>query len=147
MTTREAAVEALFNVLKQSADFKVASRRNQDPEGLDPATQTPALFLVEDKDKWDRTAGYNMLAKREMWLWAIIYVAITPSDVNSIPSSFINNTLDEIEALFAPDNINTDTFTLGGIVQACVIDGEAQRASGDITGKALAAVPIRILFP
>ncbi len=148
MATREQAVQALFDVLKTSAEFKVASRRNQNPEGLDPATETPALFLIESNDHWDRSqGGYNMLPKREMRLLAIIYTAIAPTDINSIPSSFINDTLDAIEALFAPDNLMTDTFTLGGLVQACLLDGKSQRSPGDITGKALAIVPIRILFP
>ena len=143
---RETAVEALFAALQTSASFKTASRRNRDPEGLDP-TATPALFLVESNDSWDRTAGYNMLAKRGMKLWAIVYIDVGPTDLNSIPSSFINDTLDAIEALFKPDNPITDTFTLGGLVQACLLDGDSQRSPGDITGKALAVVPIRMLFP
>lgn len=147
MATREQAVTALFNVLKSAAAFKVASRRLRDPEGLDPATETPALFLVEETDKWDRTAGYNMLAKKDMRLRAILYCSLPPTDVNSIPSSIINAALDAIDDLFKPDNVQTDTFTLGGLVQACLLDGESQRAPGDITGKALAIVPIRILFP
>lgn len=147
MATREAIIEALFNVLKASATFKTASRRNQDPEGLTPA-ETPALFLVEDSDSWDWIqSGYNNLAKRGMKLWVILYNSIDPSDVNTIPSSLINNALDSIEALFVPDDLINNTFTLGKLVQACYIDGETQRAPGDITGKALAVVPIRILLP
>lgn len=145
--SREQIVEALFGVLKTAADFKTASRRNRDPEGLDPTTETPALFLVEDTDGWDRTPGYNMLAKRGMKLWAIIYASVAPTDNDSIPSSIINDALDAIEDLFKPDNWQTDTFTLGGLVQACLLDGDSQRSPGDITGKALAVVPIRILFP
>lgn len=146
MPSREEIVEALFNVLKTSADYKTASRRNQNPEGLKPEL-TPALFLVEDTDRWDRTAGYNMLPKRSMKLWAIIYASVLPTDLNALPTSIVNNALDAIEGLLKPDNVMTDTFTLGGLVQACLLDGDSQRSPGDITGKALAVVPIRILFP
>ena len=72
MATREQAVTALFNVLKASAEFVTSGRRNTNPEGLGPSL-TPALFLVEDKDRWGREAGFNNLAKREMWLYAILY--------------------------------------------------------------------------
>jgi hypothetical protein len=144
--TREQIVEALFTVLKQSANFVVASRRNRDPEGMNPS-DTPALFLVENSDGWNRDQGYNILPKRGMKLWAIIYIDVGPTDNNTIPSSFINTTLDVLEVLFAPDNVITDRFTLGGLVEACLLDGDSQRSPGDITGKALAVVPIRILFP
>lgn len=147
MATREQAVAALFAVLATAADFKVASRRLRDPEGLDPATETPALFLVEETDKWGRDAGYNMQAKREMRLRAILYCSVAPTDLNTIPSAIINAALDAIEAKFEPDNFQTETFTLGNLVQACLLDGESQRAPGDVTGKSLAIVPIRILFP
>jgi len=146
MTSREAIVEALFSVLQKSAEFVTTGRRNTNPERLTP-TQTPALFLVESVDKWDwQQSGYNNLAKREMRLLAILYND-TGTDQSKVPNAVINNALDAIELAMQPDNFTTETFTLGGLVQACLIDGATQRASGDTTGKALAIVPIRILLP
>lgn len=145
MTTREQAVTALFNLLSESSDFVTKGRRNTNPEGLGPA-QTPALFLVEDTDKWDRASGYNNLAKREMKLYAIVYHDVGSNDA-AVPSTIVNNALDAIEAAMVPDDIINGTFTLGKLVESCTIDGESQRSSGDTTGKALAVVPIRILFP
>jgi hypothetical protein len=143
--TREQVMEALFAVLQGIATFVTSSRRNQDPEGLGP-TQTPALFLVEHEDEWDRKQGYNIQAKRTLNAKAIIYIDVG-SNPNAIPSSFINNALDALDVAFAPDNRATNAFTLGGLVAAVTIDGTSTRASGDFTGKGLAIVPIRILFP
>lgn len=146
MASRETIITALFNALAASASFRTVTRRNRDPEGLAPA-ETPALILVETFDKWGRGSGYNQLAQREIRLAAMIYNDVGPNDPNAIPSAPVNNAIDAFEALMQPDNWQTETFTLGGLVQACLIDGETQRASGDTTGKALAVVPIRILIP
>lgn len=143
--TREQIMEALFAVLQQAGTFVTSSRRNQNPENMDPAN-TPALFLSEHTDGWDRSKGYNVQAIRELRCVAVIYIDVG-TNPNAIPSSFINNTLDAIEVAFTPTDRMRNTFTLGGLVQACVLDGTSTRASGDITGKGLAVVPIRILFP
>jgi hypothetical protein len=144
--SREQAISALFAILNSSAEFITSGRRNTNPENLGPS-MTPALFLVEGIDKWDRVqAGYNNLAKREMKLFAILYNDVGTDDT-LVPNTVINNALDAIEAAMEPDNIQTGCFTLGNLVESCTIDGESQRSSGDTTGKALAVVPIRILFP
>jgi hypothetical protein len=145
MVTREQVVAALFTILSASSEFVTTGRRNTNPENLGP-TQTPALFLVEGVDKWDRTAGYNELAKRELKLYAIVYNDVGTND-GAVPNTAINNALDAIEAAMVPDDIVNGVFTIGRLVQSCTIDGESQRSSGDTTGKALAVVPIRILFP
>lgn len=146
MAGREQVVAALFKLLSTSSTFVTTGRRNTNPESLAPA-QTPAFFLVEDKDKWGRSqAGYNNPAKREMWLYAIIYVD-SGKDASLVPNTFVNNALDAIEAVMQPDDMANGVLTLGGLVQSVTLDGDTQRASGDTTGKAMAVVPIRILFP
>jgi hypothetical protein len=145
MATREAIMEALFVLVQQSGTFITIGRRLVDPEGLDVA-QSPALFLVEHEDPYERKAGYNQLPKRELSARAIIYNDVG-SNQNLIPSTFINNALDALDTLFKPDNRQTNSLTLGGLVLACLIDGTVTRASGDVTGKAMAIVPIRILLP
>lgn len=143
--SREQIVAALFKLLASSSEFVTTGRRNTNPEGLDP-TQTPALFLVEDTDKWDRASGFNSFAKREMRLYAIVYNDVGPQ-ASAVPNTIINNALDAIETALQPDDIVNGTMTLGGLVLSVTLDGETQRSSGDTTGKALAVVPIRILFP
>jgi hypothetical protein len=145
MATREQVIEALFAVLQTSGSFVTTGRRLVDPEGI-TVEESPALFLVEHQDPYDRKAGYNQLPKRTMEARAIIYNNVGDNQ-NLIPSTFINNALDAIDVSFAIDNRQTNSFTLGGLVAACTIDGTIERASGDVTGKAMAIVPIRILLP
>lgn len=144
--TREQIMAALFALL--SPGFTTTTRRLRDPEGLDP-TETPALFLMAKDDEIDRKDGYNQRAKRVINAIAIVYVDVG-NDQNAIPETLINNLIDGIEtALTPPTSSPFNTVTLGaGIqVQAAYIDGTIERASGDVTGKALAVVPIKILIP
>ena len=144
--TREQIMEALFAVVSASGAFVTKGRRMVSQTGLSPAL-SPAVFLIEHLDVYERKqGGYNVQPKRELHALAIMYND-TGSNQNAIPSTFINNALDALEGLFAPDNKVTNTFTLGGLVQACVLDGTSERASGDVTGKAMAIAPIRILLP
>lgn len=145
MVARETVITALFARLAASGSFVTTGRRNTNPESLNPE-MTPALFLVEDQDKWDRSSGYNNFAKRELRLFAIIYNDVG-TNAGAVPNTVINNALDAIETALLPDDPNNGTLTLGGLVQSVTIDGTSQRSSGDTTGKALAVVPIRILFP
>lgn len=147
MASREQIVTALFKLLSTSSEFVTSGRRNTNPESLDP-TQTPALFLVENQDKWIWSqSGYNNLAKREMRLYAILYNDVGSANASAVPNTIINNALDAIEAAMMPDDPVNGVLTLGGLVQSVTIDGDTQRSSGETTGKALAVVPIRILFP
>ncbi len=146
MATREAIMAALFTALQGTSTFVLSSRRLQDPEGLTPQ-DTPALFLIEHEDHWERKAGYNIPAVRTLRCLALIYIDVGSDNPNAIPSTFINNALDAIEIAFAPPPNATNAFTLGGLVQAVTLDGPSVRASGDITGKGLVQIPIRILLP
>lgn len=145
MASREQIASALFNLLKSSSEFVTSGRRNTDPEGLGP-TQTPALFLVERDDDWDRSQGFNQFAKRTMRFWAIVYSDVGTNDA-AVPNTIVNNILDAIDLVMQPDDVLEGTLTLGGLVQAVTLDGATQRSSGDTTGKALAIVPIRVLIP
>lgn len=144
MASREQIAETLFDLIDSDV-FVTSGRRNTNPEGLTPDL-CPAFFLVERDDNWDRAAGFNQLAKKEMWFFAIFYNDVGNDDTK-IPSAVINNSLDALDTLLAVDNWQTGTCTLGNLVQAVTIDGRSQRASGDTTGKALAIVPIRVLLP
>ena len=143
--TREQIANALFALLAGSSEFVTSGRRNTNPEGLGP-TQTPALFLVERDDDWDRGAGFNQFAKRTMRFWAIVYSDVATDD-SAVPNTIINNILDAIDLAMQPDDVVEGTLTLGRLVQSVTLDGATQRSSGDTTGKALAIVPIRVLIP
>ena len=109
-------------------------------------SQTPALFLVERDDDWNRGPGFNEPPIRTMRFWAILYNDVGTSD-SAVPNTIINNAIDALELAMTPDDVINGTFTLGGLVQAVTLDGTTQRSSGDTTGKALAIVPIRVLIP
>jgi hypothetical protein len=144
--SREDIMTALLALVAPVGRFKTSSRRNSKPEDMNPA-QTPALFLIEHVDEWDRSAGYNQRPKRSMTVLAIIYFD-AGDDQAVIPSSLVNPLIDQIEADISKiDDAMAETQTLGGKVQAVLIDGPSQRASGDTTGKGLAIIPIRILLP
>jgi hypothetical protein len=150
--SRESILQALYNLLSKSASFKSGGRRLVDPEGITP-DESPALFLVAHEDPYKREQGYNLPPKREISALAFFFntVGKDPNtglpDPNAIPEKPINDALDALDALLAPDNRMTKANTLGGLVQACLIDGTVMRSSGDVNGRAAARIPIRILLP
>ena len=143
-TTREQAIGALFTILATAAEFKTVGRRNRDPEGLAPSL-CPALFLLEHSETYKRPSP-NLAPIRTMHLSAVVYHDVG-TDENAIPSAMINNILDQVDILLKPDDPMRNAMTLGGLVSSVVIDGENPRAPGDITGKSLAIVQIKITLP
>ncbi|MEI9917085.1 MAG: hypothetical protein WDN29_16280 [Methylovirgula sp.] len=49
--------------------------------------------------------------------------------------------------LLTPNRAQNGLIHLGGLAYSVIIDGETETAPGDITGKAIAVVPITILLP
>ena len=144
MVTREQVMQALFALLQSTGSFVTVSRRNRNPEGLTPA-QCPALFLLEDAEEPKRKS-LNMPPVRELTVKAIFYHDCG-TDENAVPSALINAVLDALDAALLPDNLQTGFCTLGGLVFAIYISGSVTKAPGDITGKSLAIVPLRIVLP
>jgi hypothetical protein len=143
--SRESIVEALYALLSVAANgWPTVARRLMSPESIGPAA-SPAMFLLEHQDDFRRQA-YNMPPIEEMSLIIVAYNDVG-SDRNLIPATPINNFLDAVRDLMRPAPGDGDnTLTLGGLVKACWIDGTVLRASGDITGKAMAIVPVRVLI-
>ena len=142
--SREQALTALLAVLSKSGEFKLIGRRNRDPEAIGP-DQSPALLLLEHSEIYKRPS-INLPPIRQLTVMAVVYNDVG-SDENAIPSSAVNNVLDQIDALLKPDDMIKNVFTLGGLVSSALIDGEVTKAPGDMTGKSLAIVPIKITFP
>jgi hypothetical protein len=62
----------------------------------------------------------------------------------------MNTLLDAIDAAVAPigaDAVNGNRQTLGGLVSHCYALGPVFVDTGDIDGKAVAAIPFQILVP
>lgn len=144
MATREAIMTALLAKIAASSTYASVSRRNRAPETITPA-QSPALFLFEDAETFVR-AGPARAPVRTLTAKAVIYNN-AGTDPNAVPAKVVNNALDALEAALAPDDIARNACTLGGLVNGVLIDGEIVKAPGDITGVALAVVPIRITLP
>lgn len=143
MTTREQAMDALLALLSTAGTFSAIGRRNRDPQGI-AAVGAPALILVEHSESY-RVQSTIVPPIRYLLVRAIIYSDVGNDD-NAIPASAINNLLDAIDVKLLPDS-PMGKCTLGGLVQSVVIDGEVIKAPGDITGKSLAILPIKILLP
>lgn len=143
-TSREAILTKLFAVLSATGSFVTIGRRNRDPESLN-ATETPALFMVEHSEDYDRKTS-SLPAIRRITVKAIFYRDIG-ADLNAIPATDINNILDALDVALLPDDPMTNRCTLGGLVQSVQIDGTIEKAPGDVTGKSLAVVPLKIVWP
>lgn len=143
-TTREQAITALFNKLGAAYAFKTVGRRIRDPEDV-ADTKRPALYVVEHDYEYHRP-GDNLPPIRSLMAWAVVYTS-AGSDQSIIPAQEQNNILDAIDTALAPDPWTDGFQTLGGIVYAALIDGTVERDSGDMTGKGMLAIPIKIIFP
>jgi hypothetical protein len=145
--TREQIMQALFARLSGApgqSSFVTTGRRLVDPENI-AAQQRPALFVIAHGESYERE-GTNIPPRRTMDALALIFTDVG-HDKNAIPEAQLNNLLDAIDAAMVPDNPLSGELTLGGLVKSCVIEGGIERASGDITGKGMAVVPIHIVLP
>lgn len=141
--SRETILNALFAQLSALAAFKLTSRRDREPELIGPA-QSPALFLVEPGEKYERPS-IALPPKRTIRVDVIFYNDVGP-EPNSIPLTIVNNALDALDAALTPTSA-TYLNTLGGLVDVVYIDGEVEKRTGAKTGKAAAIVPICIRLP
>jgi len=123
--------------------LKFIARRVRDPENV-KSTDRPCIYLVEHLDDWDQES-IDLPSVRGMVVWALLYVDVGTQE-NLIPMTQINYYIEVLEALFN-SNSPQCAVVFDGLVRSIQIAGEGIRASGDTTGKCLAAIPIRIVLP
>lgn len=104
----------------------------------------PALF-VRNADDQVAPRPHRMPARVTLNAEAWIYNRTGPTEADA-PSVLQNHLLDALCAVLEPEPAR-ETQTLGGLVHNCWIEGAIVRDSGDITGNAVAMVPISILLP
>jgi hypothetical protein len=143
-TTREQIMAALLTLLQNSGEFATVTRRNRNPETI-AAPSTPALVLVGHSETYERKSP-SLPAIRTLEARAVIYYDVGQNE-NAVPDSVINPLLDGVDAAFAPDDPSSGRCTLGGLVFSAMIDGDMVKAPGDVTGKGLAIIPIKIIIP
>lgn len=144
--SREAIMTALLVLLAPpgQSTFRTVGRRLDNPENI-AADLKPALILVEHEDEFVKDQpGYPLV--QVMTVAAFLYTDVG-TDQNRVPQQPLNDLIDALIAALKPDHGGTIRQTLGGLVHDVWLHGVAPRASGDITGKAMSVLPIKILLP
>lgn len=142
---RETYFAALFAAVSKVANFNTKGRRLILPRNMDDVAK-PAIFQIEDDEEY----GYSGVLQKvtlKVDLW--IYTA-SGLDPTKTPSQELNAILDALDAALKPvtqQDLLTQRFTLGGLVQWARIEGRVFKDPGDLTGLGLAIVPMSILVP
>ena len=117
---REAIYAALFALLNGHVDgVNYYSRRVSSFSQID-GTLLPALFLLEVGEKYGQwplgaPSKVNLLA--QCWLYTRVELA------EDVPATAVNNLMDSLETVIAPNTPAQPYQTLGGLVQHCWIEG------------------------
>lgn len=104
----------------------------------------PALFLKDwdEETEWPSTTLSIRTVKAEVWIYSK-----AGENVDLAPVIALNNLLDAIESVFAPDLAGTNRFTLGGLVHWCRLNGRVEKMPGDASGQAVAVAEVEIIIP
>ncbi len=147
-------MEALKALLQEAVGDKFAtlSRKHVMPPTLTPEQQ-PALFVCSAKDKLFRSSPAALTSKlgREVFLFVYAYddapdeVAGADDEDPQLLEGTLNQLLDAIEAALEPPP--GEKQTLGGLVEHCWIEGEADIDPGFFTRQGFCILPVNILFP
>ncbi len=109
---------------------------------FDDLPATPALCQAEHEEEVAQVAGQpprRILSAA----WVVHHSA---GDPDAIPASTHNAILDALDAALAPDGPD-GCCTLGGLVAHAWIEGKVFKDPGDLDGRALMIVPVRMLVP
>jgi hypothetical protein len=144
--TREQISVAFFDLIAGAADFTATSRRFVHWDQVNE-TQMPFLTMLKTGEVRGRqTEGLPTLS-----INAHVFVYLSAGmDPEDVPDTAMNTLLDAIDAAVAPigaDAVNGNRQTLGGLVSHCYALGPVFVDTGDIDGKAVAAIPFQILVP
>jgi hypothetical protein len=144
--TREQISAAFFDLIRGAADFTATSRRFVHWDQVNE-TQMPFLTMLKTGEQRGRqTEGLPTLTIN-VHVFVYLSAGLDPEDVPDTP---MNGLLDAIDAAVAPsgaDALNGNKQTLGGLVAHCNPLGPVFVDTGDVDGKAVAAIPFQILVP
>ena len=144
--TREQISVAFFNLITGAADFTATSRRFVHWDQVNE-TQMPFLTMLKTGEVRGRQAEGLPALTINAHVFVYLSAGMDPADV---PDTAMNTVLDAIDAAVAPsgaDALNGNKQTLGGLVSHCYPLGPVFVDTGDIDGKAVAAIPFQILVP
>jgi hypothetical protein len=144
--TREQISAAFFALVAGAADFTATSRRFVH---WDQVNETQMPFLTMLKTGEARARQSEGLPSLTINAHVFIYIS-AGMDPEDVPDTAMNALLDALDAAVAPsgaDALNGNKQTLGGLVSHCYPLGPVFVDTGDIDGKAVAAIPFQILVP
>jgi hypothetical protein len=144
--TREQISAAFFALVAGAADFTATSRRFVH---WDQVNETQMPFLTMLKTGEVRARQSEGLPTLTINAHVFIYMS-AGMDPEDVPDTAMNSLLDALDAAVAPsggDALNRNKQTLGGLVSHCYPLGSVFIDTGDIDGKAVAAIPFQILVP
>jgi len=134
---REIAYTALFDLLQTMNGVTTFGRVLPNYDDVSSSFQ-PALYLTLATQEARQTKGMPTIyaLKAKLWMYA-------HRDTNGeVPSIQINNFLDQLDAILAPNPTPDFTQTLSGKVLHCFIDGVIETFEGTLGNQEIAVVPI-----
>lgn len=144
--TREQVSVAFFNLIAGAADFTATSRRFVHWDQVNE-TQMPFLTMLKTGEQRGRQSEGLPTLTINAHVFVYLSAGMDPRDV---PDTAMNAVLDAIDAAVAPsgaDALAGNKQTLGGLVAHCYLLGSVFIDTGDVDGKAVAAMPFQILVP
>jgi hypothetical protein len=142
MTTPEQAMAALaaWFTSQIASTFVTQNRRLQN---WTQVANQPALFLrhLSETDSYDGQGLPKTILDAECWVYA------QTAGPDAAPDTELNALKATIAGALAPDNEDTASFTLGGLVSWCRIEGKAEfyPAEGE-SKQSVMVVPIKMLI-
>jgi hypothetical protein len=145
-TGREQISVAFFDLVGGAVGFTATSRRFVHWDQVNE-TQMPFLTMLKTGEVRGRQS--EGLPTLTINAHVLIYMSagLDPEDVHD---TAMNALLDAVDAAVAPsgaDALAGNRQTLGGLVSHCYPLGPVFIDTGDIDGKAVAAIPFQILVP
>jgi len=144
--TREQISAAFFALVAGAAGFSATSRRFVH---WDQVNETPMPFLTMLKT--GEVHGRQNEGLPTLIVNAHVFIYMSAGiDPENTPDTAMNTLLDALDAAVAPsgaDALNGNKQTLGGLVSHCYPLGPVFIDTGDIDGKAVAAIPFQIVVP
>jgi hypothetical protein len=144
--SREQISVAFFDLIRSAANFTATSRRFVHWDQVNE-TQMPFLTMLKTGEVRGRQNEGLPTLTINAHVFLYMSAGLDPQDT---PDTAMNALLDAIDAAVAPagaDALNGNRQTLGGLVSHCYPFGPVFVDTGDIDGKAVAAIPFQILVP
>lgn len=141
MATREQIYEALFALTFQLNGIQTRSRKLKIYSDVTSA-ECPAIYQNQTGESVSQKINQPRITTMKCdW-----YLYLNDKgDRQTPPSTRINDFMTSIDKLFLPD-AGLATFTLGGLVQHCFINGEVRIVEGVLGDYSIAIIPINILI-